>query len=108
MDQFQVRKAETDQQIREIADLANVIWNEHFTPIIGREQVEYMVEKFQSYPALKEQIAEGYEYYQIIHDGESCGYTGIHPGEDNRFFLSMLYIKTESRGRTLATRTLGF
>ena len=88
MEQFEARKAETDEQIREIADLANEIWNEHFTPIIGKEQVEYMVEKFQSYPALKEQI--------------------IHPGEDNRLFLSKLYIKKESRGRHLATKTFGF
>ena len=108
MEQFEARKAETDEQIREIADLANEIWNEHFTPIIGKEQVEYMVEKFQSYPALKEQISEGYEYYQILHDGEFCGYTGIHPGEDNRLFLSKLYIKKESRGRHLATKTFGF
>ena len=108
MDQFQVRKAETDEQIREIADLANVIWNEHFTPIIGREQVEYMVEKFQSYPALKEQIAEGYEYYQIIHDGESCGYTGIHPGEDNRLFLSKLYIKKRKQGAASGHKDIRF
>ena len=40
---FEVKKAEADKQIREIADLANEIWNEHFTPIIGKEQVEYMV-----------------------------------------------------------------
>lgn len=66
MGQLEVRKAETDTQVREIADLAKVIWNEYFTPIIGKDQVDYMVEKFQSYPALKEQISEGYEYYQIF------------------------------------------
>ena len=88
MGQLEVRKAETDTQVREIADLAKVIWNEHFTPIIGKDQVDYMVEKFQSYPALKEQISEEYEYYQIFSGGEFCGYTGIHPGEDNRLFLS--------------------
>lgn len=108
MDQFKVRKAETDAQVREIADLAKVIWNEHFTPIIGEDQVDYMVEKFQSYPALKEQISEGYEYYQIFYSGEFCGYTGIHPGEDNRLFLSKLYIKKECRGRHLATRVFSY
>ena len=108
MAQFKVRKAETDARIREIADLAKVIWNEHFTPIIGKEQVDYMVEKFQSYPALKGQISEGYEYYQIFYRGEFCGYIGIHPGEDKRLFLSKLYIKKESRGQHLATKAFGF
>ena len=108
MGQLEVRKAETDTQVREIADLAKVIWNEHFTPIIGKDQVDYMVEKFQSYPALKEQISEEYEYYQIFSSGEFCGYTGIHPGEDNRLFLSKLYLKKESRGHHLATGAFSF
>lgn len=108
MGRLEVRKAETDTQVREIADLAKVIWNEHFTPIIGEDQVDYMVEKFQSYPALKEQISEGYEYYQIFSGGEFCGYTGIHPGEDNRLFLSKLYLKKESRGHHLATGAFSF
>ena len=108
MGQLEVRKAETDTQVREIADLAKVIWNEHFTPIIGKDQVDYMVEKFQSYPALKEQISEGYEYYQIFSGGEFCGYNGIHPGEDNRLFLSKLYLKKESRGHHLATGAFSF
>ena len=108
MGQLEVRKAETDTQVREIADLAKVIWNEHFTPIIGKDQADYMVEKFQSYPALKEQISEGYEYYQIFSGGEFCGYTGIRPGEDNRLFLSKLYLKKESRGHHLATGAFSF
>lgn len=108
MGRLEVRMAETDTQVREIADLAKVIWNEHFTPIIGKDQVDYMVEKFQSYPALKEQISEGYEYYQIFSSGEFCGYTGIHPGEDNRLFLSKLYLKKESRGHHLATGAFSF
>ena len=106
--QLQIKKAETENQIHEIADLAAVIWEEHFTPIIGEEQVAYMVEKFQSFPALSQQIRDGYEYYQIFDDGEFCGYTGIHPGKDNRLFLSKLYIKKECRGRHLATQAFGF
>ena len=105
---FSTKKADTDEQIKEVASLAEIIWNEHFTPIIGKKQVDYMVAKFQSYPALKEQIADGYEYYQLFDNGEFCGYTGIHPGEDNRLFLSKLYIKKECRGRHLATQAFSF
>lgn len=101
------QKAENDKQFQEIADLAEIIWHQHFTPIIGKEQVIYMVDKFQSFHALKEQLAEGYEYYQIWDDGEFVGYTGIHP-EDGRLFLSKLYIKKEARGRHLATKAFHF
>ena len=105
---FNVKQAVTDEQIRQVADLAEEIWNEHFVPIIGKAQVDYMVEKFQSFPALKEQIAEGYEYYQIFDGDELCGYTGIHPEKDGRLFLSKLYIRKECRGRHLATQAFEF
>ena len=66
MNTQQLILAETDSEIQNIATLAEEIWNQHFVPIIGKAQVDYMVEKFQSYPALKSQIEnDGYEYYQI-------------------------------------------
>lgn len=101
------QKAETGTQIQEIAALAEIIWHQHFTPIIGKEQVIYMVDKFQSVHALNEQLEEGYEYYQIFDNGEFVGYTGIHP-ENGKLFLSKLYLKKEARGRHLATKALDF
>lgn len=55
---FSIQPAKTDEQIKDIADLAEIIWSQHFTPIIGKEQVDYMVEKFQSFPAIKDQITK--------------------------------------------------
>lgn len=104
---FQVKQAVTDKQLQQIAVLADTIWHEHFTPIIGTEQVVYMLDKFQSFHALKEQLNNGYEYYQLF-DGENfCGYCGIHP-EDGKLFLSKLYLKKEARGRHLATQAFAF
>jgi diamine N-acetyltransferase len=100
-------QATNDSQIKEIADMAEIIWNEHFVPIIGQEQVDYMVEKFQSFPALKSQIEDGYEYYQIVYESKMAGYTGIHE-EDGRLFLSKLYIHPDFRGKHLATEGFEF
>lgn len=38
MNDFEMKLAESDSQIKEIADLAEIIWHEHFTPIIGEAQ----------------------------------------------------------------------
>lgn len=98
----------TDSEILDIAKLAEIIWNQHFVPIIGKAQVDYMVEKFQSYPAIKSQIEnDGYEYYQIYSSHTLAGYTGIRQ-EDNALFLSKLYIKKDFRGQHLATDTMHF
>lgn len=106
-DIFQTIKVDTDNQIQEVAALADIIWHEHFTPIIGTGQVEYMIDKFQSATALQSQLKDRYEYYQIFDEGEFCGYCGIHP-ENGKLFLSKLYVKKECRGRRLASKAFDF
>ena len=99
---------ETDEQIRETAALASQIWRQHFTPIIGKNQVEYMLTKFQSYSAIKAQIEQdGYEYFQCLANGVLAGYAGIHE-KDHALFLSKLYIYEQFRGYHLATEALKF
>lgn len=107
MNTLEIIPVTSDKMIHEVADLAEKIWHQHFTPIIGKDQVNYMVEKFQSYPAIKEQLTNGYEYFQIINDGVFCGYTGVH-AENDSLFLSKLYLEKESRGQHLATRAFEF
>ncbi|WP_289301580.1 GNAT family N-acetyltransferase [Sporofaciens musculi] len=108
MNTVNISLAQSDSELYEIAQLAEEIWHEHFTPIIGEAQVYYMVEKFQSYPALQTQIKqEGYEYYHLYSSHTFAGYIGIHP-EDDALFLSKLYIKKDCRGQHLATAALNF
>lgn len=107
MSQTRLVPAVTDSEIHDIAVLAEEIWHEHFTDIIGEEQVNYMVDKFQSYPALKEQIQNGYEYYQIHSGPTMAGYTGVHE-EDGALFLSKLYIKKDFRGQRLASEAFRY
>ncbi len=100
----------TDEDIQQVADLATVIWHEHFPPIIGEDQVDYMVEKFQSYPAISAQIKDdGYEYYKICDEnGAMVGYIGVCQEGDDSLFLSKFYIKKEERGKHLAAQTLNY
>ena len=62
----------------ELAELAKSIWTEHYTPIIGLAQVNYMLDKFQSAGRILADICEsGYRYF-IAYDGEKqVGYCGI-------------------------------
>ncbi len=108
MNNVNILLAKSDAEIHDIAVLAEEIWHQHFIPIIGEAQVDYMVDKFQSYPALKAQIEQDdYEYYQIISSHTLAGYIGIHPEED-ALFLSKLYIKKDCRGQHLATESFHF
>lgn len=97
----------TEKEIEQLCGMAHGIWQEHFTPIIGAAQVEYMVDRFQSVPAVTEQIRGGYEYYLLLLEGQSIGYTGIH-AEESSLFLSKLYLQKQYRGRGYARQTMNF
>ena len=93
---MKLRPASTQQDARLVADLAEHCWRPHYTPIIGGAQVDYMLAKFQSAPAIQEQIAEGRDY-RIIESDEPCGYLATDLSD--HLFLSKLYVLPEHQGR---------
>ncbi len=95
-----IEKVESISQINSVAELAKKIWQEHYTPIIGPEQVSYMVDKYQSAPAITEQMVNGYQYFLVVEQGEYAGYFSIRFDPD-QLFLSKYYIDSAFRGRGL-------
>jgi len=92
-----------------VTTLANEIWNQHFVPIIGQDQVDYMLDKFQSSNAIAKQLNDGYEYYIISNDHKTVGYLGLL-SEDNlsRVMISKIYIKSEARRLGVGDSALKF
>lgn len=98
----------TPQDIEQTAKMADSIWHEYFTPLIGEAQVAYMLAKFQSASAITRQIeSEHMWYFRIMQDGSIVGYTGIREDADS-LFLSKLYIEKSHRGKGLARQTATF
>ena len=87
-----------------IAALADTIWREHYTPIIGAAQVEYMLVKFQSAEQIRIDIKRNdYIYFtaEYIKSGEMIGYCAVQPKEDY-LSLSKIYVRKDYRGRGVA------
>ena len=86
-----------ENEISRLADLCSEIWHEYWPCILTQNQIDYMVEKFQSKTAIEEQINfDKYTYYFIVVNNEKAGYIGISEKFDF-FFLSKLYLKKEFR-----------
>ena len=66
MDGLRVIPVSNMELVYSVTAVADEIWHEHFVPIIGEEQVDYMLEKFLSPEDLVEQINSGYQYYLFI------------------------------------------
>ena len=94
-------------EIKITADLAKTIWTEHYTPIIGLEQVNYMLDKFQSENAIQEQLEKAIAYYLMRFQDEFVGYFSFSINEDV-LFLSKLYVLKSARGNGIARAALSF
>ena len=103
-----IKIVRTTADIQLVAKLAHTIWNEHYVPIVGQDQVNYMLDTFQSAAAIEKQIeTENFEYYIINHLSEPSGYLAIKPS-GNELFLSKFYVIKEKRGTGLGTQGLQF
>lgn len=102
-----IRDAKNKEDYNIISDLGTIIWTKHYTPIIGSEQVIYMLNKFQSPTAIEAQIKEGYNYFILLSDERPVGYLSVIEKE-NTLFLSKIYVLEECRGQGIGKFGMGF
>ena len=106
---LQFVRVNTGEDVTTLAALANEVWHEYFAGLMSFGQIDYMVEKFQSAPAIADQLEnQNYEYYFMRIDGINIGYVGIRPDSDGRLFLSKLYILKPYRGLGYASLAFDF
>lgn len=102
-------QVQSKAQIQVVAQLADTIWREHFTAVIGIEQVNYMLAKYQNFNAIKMQIELGWSYYLFKMDDEHVAYCALIPdAKKHRVMLSKLYVRNDYRGKGLGSYILNF
>ena len=91
-------------EIAEISALADEVWHEHYASILSKEQVDYMVDQFQSMEAIADAIADhNYTSYAVRDAGLLIGYCAAQPQEKTKsLFLSKIYLLKDYRGRRLS------
>ena len=98
MDALRIMPVTNMELVYSVYAVAESIWEQYYTPIIGEAQVEYMIEKFLSPDAIVEQINSGYEYFLFSYDYTFAGFAAILE-KDGELFLSKLYVDEEFRGK---------
>ena len=104
---LQIKLANLESDFKLIAQLADAIWREHYIPIIGKPQIDYMLDKYQSSKVIKTQIEEGYKYFVLVYENTPVGYIAITTEED-ALFLSKIYVLRTYRGKKIGTQALKF
>lgn len=103
---FEELKTNDFSAILEMSEMASEIWHDHYDPIIGRAQVDYMIERFLSEGAIVWQLAHGYRYYFVMAAGRKVGFFAYCLRED-ALYLSKLYLRRSERGKGYSRAILG-
>lgn len=88
------------EDISTVQQLAREIWEEHYLPIIGQQQIDYMLDLFYSTEKIQKELEEGV-YWEILYlENEAIGYLVCEVEKEN-IQLSKLYLKSKVRGKGL-------
>lgn len=105
------------EKIEYLSRLATQIVREHFDPIIGKEQNDYMLARFQTPEAIARQLDEGYEYCFVCPPGTTgseppeqrrIGFVAFRPEGTDELCLSKFYLRSDQRGRGYSHDMLEF
>lgn len=94
-----------EHELEELAVMASKIWNDHYTSIIGKEQIDYMLGKFYLRAALQQQIQEGQRFEFIVLDEYKIGFIASTLKENCECFINKFYLQTDRQTSNLGTRT---
>lgn len=91
-------KIKTQAEIANFYPVLTAIWREVFDPIIGSDQVEYMLANYQSKEIIAREIAQGVNYYMLKLNHEVIGYIAYEIRQED-LYLSKIYISSKYRGQ---------
>lgn len=104
-----IQKVFNRTDIQTIEKLAFKIWNSHYVPIIGKNQVDYMLEKFQNFNAISLQIQNGYEYFLISTNNKAIGYLCLLLNSaTQKIMISKIYIDQSERNSGFGKQLIDF
>lgn len=97
-----LKRASGNRDYLELSRMAHTIWREYYTGILSVDQIEYMLERFQSAEAIQDAVAQGYEYYFIQKTPIRIGYAALKPWDppsEPKMFISKFYLDAAHRHR---------
>ena len=102
-----ILKATSNKHFKIIEKLAHTIWHEHYITIISLEQIEYMLEKYNSVKSIEKRAQEGVLFFYMTFDDVPVGYIAIEK-ETDYIYISKLYVLKSYRGKKTAKTAMLF
>lgn len=86
--------------------LAHRIWWAHYPDIVTNEQIEFMLERGYSEPALVQQMSEGQVFHLVFSDDQTApvGYISLSPKSSGAYFIHKYYLDGAQQGKGLGAQ----
>ncbi len=98
-------KIAEEKDLSIISKLAKIIWNDHYVPIIGQQQVDYMLDKMYNHQSLVEQLVQKrHVFYLIQKEDESIGFISVSSENTTDYFLHKFYIDQQKSNSGIGTQ----
>ena len=107
LQQMTIIPAHSITQLETIEKLAWEIIPEFYAAYIPLEHCIFFVQKFQTLHAIRQQIANGFEYYLLSDGTDVIGYLGLQPSAE-KILLFKLYLLKTCRGKGMGTFAMDF
>lgn len=97
-----------EEHLAALAELAGVIWRQHYPGIISPAQIDYMLGRMYALEVLRDEIrSRGIHFYRLLVNGRFSGFASIGPTDSVGVLkLHKLYLLPELHGRGLGSRLL--
>ena len=96
-----------ENDLKTIAQLAHLIWNDHYVNIVGQEQVNYMLDKMYNLESLKEQLNEKkHTFYLIESDANVLGFISVSSVNQQDYFIHKFYINQQKSNLGIGSEVL--
>jgi len=92
----------TEENLPALAELAGVIWRQHYPGIISHAQIEYMLGKMYSLDGLREEIqSNGIRFFRLLVDERFVGFASFGPTRESGVVkLHKCYLLPALHGRS--------
>jgi len=104
---MQFTAIKTAVEIERLVELIQEIWPEVFIPIIGKEQVDYMLVHYQGKDVITAEIESGVRYFFIEDNGQPIGYFAYFL-EGDTLAISKVYLTKAMRGQGLSSKVFAY
>jgi len=98
----------TEAHLPALAELAGVIWRQHYPGIISPAQIDYMLARMYAPDVLREEIQkQGIRFVRLLVEGRFVGFAAYGPASGPGVMkLHKCYLLPEMHGRGLGSRLL--